>query len=455
MNKTVGFILLLLTATAAALYGVTDLPNVQRLTLLITLLTASLWVTELLPIPVTSLLPLALLPLAGVLNPTEVAQAYGSPLIILLLGGFLLSTAMAHSNTHRYLANRIIHWVGSEQPARLLLSFMLAAFLLSMWISNTATTLMLVPIALAVTGNVGHPRFAMVLLLGIAYSASIGGTMTPIGTPPNLLMIQNYQNGTGIEIGFSQWLAMAAPIAGAFFPLMYWYMKSRLPKLHIDHHVQLDPLNRVQRRTLWVFFITAVLWMSRTAPYGGWKAWLDLPHANDASVALLAVVALFIIPNGRGERLLTWETANRIPWGMLLLFAGGIAIASAFKASGLSETIANQMVFLQGAPVWLMILLVCLSITFLTEITSNTATTAIMMPILMATAEALEVPPFTFMLPAAISASCAFMLPVATAPNAIVFAQGAVPIREMMRLGLVLNLIGAAVITAMSALVLL
>ncbi len=455
MNKTVGFILLLLTATAAALYGVTDLPNVQRLTLLITLLTASLWVTELLPIPVTSLLPLALLPLAGVLNPTEVAQAYGSPLIILLLGGFLLSTAMAHSNTHRYLANRIIHWVGSEQPARLLLSFMLAAFLLSMWISNTATTLMLVPIALAVTGNVGHPRFAMVLLLGIAYSASIGGTMTPIGTPPNLLMIQNYQNGTGIEIGFSQWLAMAAPIAGAFFPLMYWYMKSRLPKLHIDHHVQLDPLNRVQRRTLWVFFITAVLWMSRTAPYGGWKAWLDLPHANDASVALLAVVALFIIPNGRGERLLTWETANRIPWGMLLLFAGGIAIASAFKASGLSETIANQMVFLQGAPVWLMILLVCLSITFLTEITSNTATTAIMMPILMATAEALEVPPFTFMLPAAISASCAFMLPAATPPNAIVFAQGAVPIREMMRLGLVLNLIGAAVITAMSALVLL
>ncbi|WP_395377103.1 SLC13 family permease [Marinicella sp. W31] len=426
----------------------------QSITLTITLATAVLWVTEWLPIPVASLLPLALFPLAGVLSPDQVAVAYGNPLIILLLGGFLLSMAMSHTQTHRFLANRMIHAVGSDSPQRILLSFMLSAFLLSMWISNTATTLMLLPIALAIIEQNNSRRFAIVLLLGIAYSASIGGTATPIGTPPNLIMIDNYMKVTGVELGFTQWMAKVLPVVILFFPAMYLLLRSQLPKtaqpVEIEHH----PMTVAQKRTLLVFAVTAVLWITRTAPFGGWKQWFNLPYANDASVALLAVVALFVISDGRQQKLLSWKTANKIPWGILLLFAGGITIASAFKETGLSSLAAEQLTFLAGLPIWVIILTICLGITFLTEITSNTATTAIMMPILAATAEAINVEPLQLMLPAAISASCAFMLPVATAPNAIVYGSEQVPIRSMMRQGFKLNLIGAVLITAISSLLL-
>ena len=445
---------LILIVFGVLLYTTGTLNAIQATTLTVTLITATLWITEWLPIPVASLLPLALLPLTGVLTPNQVAVSYGNPLIILLLGGFLLSMAMSHTQTHRFLANRMMHAVGNESPQRILLSFMLSAFLLSMWISNTATTLMLLPIALAIIEQSGSRKFAIVLLLGIAYAASIGGTATPIGTPPNLIMIDNHMKATGTELGFTQWMAQVLPIVLVFFPIMYLLLKSQLPKtgeaVHIDYH----PMTTAQKRTLMVFAITAVLWITRTAPYGGWKQWLELPYANDASVALLAVVALFVISDGTGKKLLTWKTANRIPWGILLLFAGGITIATAFKETGLSGLAAEQLSFLAGFPTWLIILTVCLGITFLTEITSNTATTAIMMPILAATAEAIQVEPLQLMLPAAISASCAFMLPVATAPNAIVYGSEKVPIRSMMRYGFKLNLIGAVIITAISSLLL-
>lgn len=424
----------------------------QFITLLITTTTAIFWVTEWLPIPVASLLPIALFPLLGVITPAAVGTAYGSPLIILLLGGFLLSTALSHSNTHQYLAHRVIQLIGTDSPKRLIMGFMLTAFLMSMWISNTATTLMLLPIALAILSNNPNRQLGTMLLLGIAYAASIGGTMTPIGTPPNLIMIQNYQLGTGTEMGFLTWMGQVFPMVLLFFPLMLWVMTSQVPKdLQIqDHDLAAGRLNTAQRRTLWVFAITALLWVTRTAPFGGWKLWLDLPQANDASVALMGVVAMFMIGDGRGNKLLTWQTANTIPWGVLLLFSGGMVIAAAFQATGLSALLADQLLFLKEFPPFLLILIVCLAITFLTEITSNTATTAILMPVLLSAAQAMDMDPAKIMIPAAISASCAFMLPVATAPNAIVFGSEQVPIRDMIRQGFKINLIGAVCIASVA-----
>lgn len=449
LKKTLTFLITYLLIFA--LWHFSLINTTQLITLLITATTAILWVTEWLPIPVASLLPIALFPLTGIITPTEVAQAYGSPLIILLLGGFLLSSAMSHSNTHQYLAHRILTKVGTNNPKKLIIGFMLTAFLLSMWISNTATTLMLLPIAIAVLNTQNDKVFATLLLLGIAYAASIGGTMTPIGTPPNLIMIQNYQAGMGTEIGFSEWIQNVFPMVIIFFPIMVWLFTSQVKQQQFQNiDLNLEKITSAQKRTLMVFAVTAILWVSRTAPFGGWKEWLDLPYANDASVALLGVVAMFMMSDNKGNKLLTWQTANTIPWGVLLLFSGGMVIAAAFKGTGLSALLADQLMFLKDIHLFWLLLTICLTITFLTEITSNTATTAILMPILMTASEAMGIDPLKIMIPAAISASCAFMLPVATAPNAIVFGSERVPIKSMIGQGFKLNLIGAVIIASVA-----
>lgn len=433
------------------LWQTNTINETQALTLAITLTTAVFWVTEWLPIPVASLLPIALFPLLGIITPVEVSQAYGSPLIILLMGAFLLSSAMSHNNTHQYLAHHILARVGTDNPRKIMLGFMLTAFLLSMWISNTATTLMLLPIALAVLNNSQDRTFATLLLLGIAYSASIGGTMTPIGTPPNLIMIQNYQESNGSELGFLAWIQHVFPMVLLFFPVMVWLLTSQVKQQGFtEHEVKPERITSAQKRTLTIFAITALLWITRTAPFGGWKSWLDLPHANDASVALLGVLAMFMLTDNKGHKLLTWQTANTIPWGVLLLFSGGMVIAAAFKSTGISALLADQLMFLKDLHLFVLILAICLMITFLTEITSNTATTAILMPVLMSASQAMGVDPMKVMLPAAISASCAFMLPVATAPNAIVFGSERVPIKSMISQGFKLNLIGAIIIATVA-----
>lgn len=326
---------------------------------------------------------------------------------------------------------------------------MLTASLLSMWISNTATTLMLLPIALAVIKEQKSAYFSTVLLLGIAYAASIGGTATPIGTPPNLVMIETMKANGMEEIGFIEWMKLALPIWLLFFPLMYWILSQGIQnKNTASGSISPQNLTTEQKRVLILFAATAFFWITRTAPFGGWKIWLDLPTANDASVALLAVVALFILPNGRGQKLLTWEQANTIPWGILLLFAGGICIATAFKVTGLSALMAEQLLFLKTLPLFVVILTICLAITFLTEITSNTATTVLVLPILMSASEAMGIEPVKLLLPATISASCAFMMPVATAPNAIIYASEHVTIKDMIRKGWKLNVIGAFLIAS-------
>ena len=427
----------------------------------VTLLCAVWWITEALPMAVTALLPFAIFPLVGVLTPAQVGQAYGSPLILLYLGGFMLSMAMEKSGAHRRLALGMVNLFGGGSGdggghgRGVVFGFMAAAALLSMWISNTATSLMLLPIALATLENVTEQRLKVALLLGIAYACNVGGIGTPIGTPPNLIFMQVYQENTGVELSFIDWMHWGLPAVIIFVPIVGLWITRGFTGIQKIQVPKVGAWRSEEKRTLAVFVLTAFAWMTRKDPFGGWSVWLDLPQANDASVALLAVVIMFLIPSGDGGRLLDWKTAVKIPWGILILFAGGICIASAFVSSGISQIIGEELAGLSGLHPLLLLLVICLCVTFLTEITSNTATTALLMPILAAAAIGADLDPRLLMVPAAMSASCAFMLPVATGPNAVIFSSGHVPIRAMAREGLILNLIGAAILTAVCYTVLL
>ena len=435
--------LALLAALGAHMAG---LDSPAQWTAAITVWCAVWWILEPLPIPITSLLPFVLLPVAGVLNHKEVASAYGHHLILLLLGGFILSTAMEKSGAHRRVALWIVRLVGGHSGPRVILGFMVSSAFLSMWISNTATTLMLLPVALAVIQERDEPGFAFALLVGLAWAASIGGMGTPVGTPPNVVFLGLYKESTGQEISFAQWMGLALPVVIVLLPIAWWWITRSLGKGSPLQLPSPGPWRPPEARVLIVFGLTALAWVTRSEPFGGWTGLFGISGVGDSTVALAAVVLLFALPDGEGERLLDWETANRIPWGLLILFGGGIALARGFKASGLSEALGHGLSGLSAWPMFAMLLALCLAVTFATEVTSNTATTTVLLPILAAAAVAASVDHRLFMIPATLSASCAFMLPVATAPNAIIFGTDQVPIRAMAKAGLVLNLIGAVVI---------
>jgi sodium-dependent dicarboxylate transporter 2/3/5 len=422
-------------------------PTPINITAAVAIWCISWWIFEPVPIPVTSLLPIAIFPLTGVLSADQVATAYGNKLILLLLGGFLLSTAISHCGAHRRLALTMVHWFGNDNPKRLVLGFMVAAASLSMWISNTAATLMLLPVALAVIESSDDKKLALPLLLGLAYAASVGGLSTPIGTPPNLIFMQVYEENTGLQIGFVQWMAWALPVVLIFIPIIWLWLTRKLSNNGHLHLPSVGQWSTHEVRVTLVFAITAALWISRQEPFGGWSAWLGLPQANDASVALLAVVALFITPNGQQKKLLDWKTAQKIPWGILLLFSGGICLAKAFIVSGLSDQLGAQLSSVTTLGIIAMMAIIALCVTFMTEATSNTATTAMLMPILAATALNADIDPLLLMIPATLSASCAFMLPVATAPNTVVFSSGRINTLQMAKEGAVLNIIGTLIIT--------
>jgi len=407
------------------------------------------WIFEPVPIPVTSMLPIAIFPLSGVLSAEQVGSAYGNKLVLLLLGGFILSTAIAHCGAHRRLALNMVHWFGNENPKRLVLGFMVASATLSMWISNTAATLMLLPVALAVIDSSNNKKLTLPLLLGLAYAASIGGISTPIGTPPNLILMQVYEENTGLQISFSQWMTWALPVVCVFLPICWLWLCRHLPSQGSIQLPKVGQWSTHERRVMMVFGCTAFLWITRREPFGGWSSWLNLPQANDASVALLAVITLFVIPNGRKQKLLDWQTAQQIPWGILLLFSGGICLAKAFIVSGLSASLGHQLSAVTSLSIIIMMAIIAVVVTFMTEATSNTATTAMLMPILAATALNANIDPLLLMVPAAFSASCAFMLPVATAPNTIVFSSGQVHTQQMAREGFILNLIGSVIISCL------
>jgi sodium-dependent dicarboxylate transporter 2/3/5 len=412
----------------------------------VTALCAVWWVTEPIAIPATSLIPFAVFPLTGVLSHGLVAAAYGHTLILLLLGGFLVSMALEKSGAHRRLALGMVRLVGGRGRRRMVLGFMLAAALMSMWISNTATTLMLLPVALAVLEQDKDGTLAPPLLLGIAYSAGIGGLGTPIGTPPNVIFMGVYREVTGIEWSFLDWMRIAVPIVVLMVPAAWWSLTRRLTAGEAFELPDPGPWRPAERRVVVVFALTALAWVFRTEPAGGWSSLVGGDLVSDSTVALAAVIVLFLIPDGSGGALLDWKTANKIPWGLLILFGGGIAIARAFEESGLSKSLGNLLSGIAGSPLIVTLIIVCLVVTFLTEVTSNTATATLLMPVLAAAAAGASLEPALLMVPAALSASCAFMLPVATAPNAIVFGTERVTTARMAREGVVLNFIGVVVI---------
>lgn len=407
----------------------------------ITLLTVIWWVSEAIPIPATSLVPFALLPLLGVVDHKTVASSLGSHVILLLMGAFMLSKAIEKSGAHQRLAVYMVKLVGVSSGRRLVFGFMLASALLSMWISNTATTLIMLPIALAILTHVDNKELKVALILGIAYAASVGGIGTPIGTPPNVIFMGIYEENTGREFGFLSWMKIGVPIVLIALPIMaFWLTRN----VKLDHEIKLPAQGEwrsEEKRTLWVFGLTALAWITRSEPFGGWSDLLNVQIAGDSTVALFAVVLMFLIPNGKGSRLLDWDTAKSIPWGMLLLFAGGIAIAKGFVESGLSQILGEWLSSLANLPVIVMILTICLVVTYLTEITSNTATATLLMPILAVVATSAGYDPMVLMVPAAMCASCAFMLPVATAPNAIAYGTGELEIKDMVKEGAILSFI--------------
>ncbi len=427
-------------------------------TAVVTVLCAWWWTTEAIPIPVTSILPFVVFPLLGVLDYEQLAGAWGDKFILLFMGGFMLSRAAEKSRAHLRVAHLILRLVGTRSDRRLILGFLVTAAFCSMWISNTATALILLPVATAVIQNrAGHHRFSVSLLLAIAYGASIGGVATLIGTPPNGVMASVYEQRTGHAIDFLSWTKVGLPVSALLLLGCGVLLTARIGRGGGYRADDLGPWSSAQRRMVGVLVVTAGLWITRRLPagLGGWSVWLGFPAAHDATVALLAVILLFVIPSGErdesggAQMLLDWPTARNIPWGILLLFAGGLAIARAFQNSGLAAQVGAVLELVAGTlPTVVVIGLICLVVTFTTEVTSNTATTSLLMPILAAAATASEVDATLFMVPAALSASCAFMLPVATPPNAIVFGgSDRVTIPSMVRHGLVLNLLGVVVIT--------
>jgi sodium-dependent dicarboxylate transporter 2/3/5 len=429
-------------------YSLGGLEIPASITLGIAVWTALWWIFETVPIPVASLIPLAFLPMFGVLSPQTVGEKYGHPLVLLLLGGFLLSKAMEKSGAHKRIALAMVRACPTSDKF-LVLGFMGATAFLSMWISNTACTLMMLPMALAVIQGSENKKLNIPLLLGIAFAANVGGIGTPIGTPPNLVMMGAYKDLGFPELSFTEWMTFGMPVTLVMTVVIWLWLTRRVSGKGTVSLPHPGSWSKAEVRTLTIFVLTAAAWMTRSEPFGGWKTWLDLPLANDASVAFIAVILLFCLPSGekKGERLLDWKTANQIPWGMLVLVGAGLCLGEGFKQSGLSASIATIFSGIESLPVFALLLIVALLVTFLTEMTSNTATTNLLMPILGTVAGVSNIDPIVLMIPAAMSASCAFMLPVATIPNAVVFGTGKISVKRMAREGLILNFLGALVVS--------
>ena len=425
------------------------------------LLMATWWSTEAIPIPATSLLPMVLVPALGLGSMGEATGSYANPIIYLFLGGFLLGIAMQRWQLHRRLALHVLKLVG-HQPRRQIAGFMVATGFLSMWVSNTATAIMMLPIGMSVISLLDDSdpeelrRYATVLLLAIAYSASIGGVATLIGTPPNALLAGYLAEDRGIDLGFAQWMLVGLPISIAMMVAAWWWLTRRGFALNAaeqsgtlveDELARLGPMTAPERRVAVVFGLAALTWVARPLLNDLGLGWL-----TDTGVAIAAGIALFLLPSGqaRGERLLAWEDAHQVPWGILLLFGGGLALAGTITRTGLAEWIAEQLGVFGALPLLAMVGVVVLVIIFLTEVTSNTATAAAFLPLLGALALSLEISPLLITVPAAIAASCAFMMPVATPPNAIVFGTGHMKIQSMIRAGFVLNLISTLLVTLMA-----
>ncbi|TRO63327.1 SLC13 family permease [Christiangramia sabulilitoris] len=422
------------------------------------------WITEAVPIAVTALLPIVLFPLTGAMDLSSTTASYGHKYIFLYVGGFILAVAIEKWNLHKRIALHIIRLIGTDVK-NIILGFMIATAFLSMWISNTATSVMMLPIGMSIisqlknnpaTRNDENLIFGRALMLGIAYSASIGGIATLIGTPPNLVFAGYIQEIYNIEISFYQWLKFGLPISVTLLIVCWFYLtqvafnfkQKAFPggKQEIRRLIsELGPMKKEEKIVMIVFILTALSWISRS-----YILEPIFPGIDDTIIAIVAAIILFMINTGKEKgRLINWQEAVKIPWGIILLFGGGMALASGFEVSGLAQWLGSQMTLLQALPLLLLILFIIFCVNFITELTSNLATTAMLLPILAPIALQLDLNPYMLLVATTVAASCAFMLPVATPPNAVVFGSGYLRIPDMVRTGIWMNIISILFLTAM------
>jgi sodium-dependent dicarboxylate transporter 2/3/5 len=420
------------------------------------------WITEAIPIAVTALLPIVLFPLTGGLELSDTTSSFGHRYIFLYIGGFILAIAIEKWDLHKRIALNIINFIGTNVSS-IILGFMVATAFLSMWISNTATSVMMLPIGMAIikqlkdnpaTEENENRVFGKALMLGIGYSASIGGIATLIGTPPNLVLAGVVQEVYGIEISFVQWLIFGLPISIILLTICWLYLtrsafsfkQKSFPggRQEIKRQLEdLGPITHEEKLVLVVFICTALAWITRSFILNKF-----IPALDDTIIAMIAAISLFLIPARRKNKvILQWKEAVKLPWGILLLFGGGLALAEGFKTSGLAEFIGSQMTLLEGVTLLLLLLILIASVNFLTEITSNLATTSMLLPILAPMALTIDVHPFMLMVGATVAASCAFMLPVATPPNAVVFGSGYLRIPDMVKTGIWMNILSIVILT--------
>ncbi len=428
----------------------------------VAILMAVWWITEPIPIPATSLLPLLLFPLLDAGTIRDVAPPYAHPLVFLFMGGFMMALAMQRWGLHRRIALHVIRRTGTR-PTSVVAGFMVSAAFLSMWVSNTATAMMMLPIGLSVIELAGESPnqsrasdpFAVALLLGIAYACSIGGLGTLIGTPPNAFMAAFLLETYGIEISFVRWMAVGVPVVVVSLPLSIWILTRVAFPVHrstlaggqelISRELRkMGPISRAEAMVAGVFALTAFAWIFRPL-LGKW-----VPGLSDPGIAVAAAILLFLVPVDlrRGKFLLNWEWAQRVPWGVLLLFGGGLSLAAAIQRSGLAAWLAQALHGLSAWPTPVIVVAAAVLIILLTEFTSNTATAAAFLPILASVADGIGRHPMLLVVPAAMAASCAFMLPVATPPNAIVYGSNRLTIPQMLRAGVLLEILFIGLVTA-------
>jgi sodium-dependent dicarboxylate transporter 2/3/5 len=459
-----GPILFILTRFFLELEGLSDQANAV---LASTLWIAIWWITEAIPIAATSLLPIILFPLSGALPLADTTSSFGHRFVFLYLGGFILALAIQKWNLHKRIALNIIKVVGTNVQ-KIILGFMVATAFLSMWISNTATAVMMLPIGIAIikqmkdlknTSEDENLIFGKALMLSIAYSASIGGIATLIGTPPNLVFAGIIQETYNIEISFLKWFQFGLPISILLLAISWVYLtkvafkfkQNEFNKGKEEINRQLEELGSIsyeEKIVLSVFVLTGLAWILRTYLLNKF-----IPNLDDSIIALISGISLFLFQannqEGKKEKIMNWEDAVKLPWGILLLFGGGLAIAQGFQSSGLANWIAENLTQLNGFSLFIILLVVITAVNFLTEITSNLATTAMLLPILAPTAVTLGVHPYILMVGATLAASCAFMLPVATPPNAVVFGSNYLKISDMVRVGILMNIISIIIIFMM------
>ncbi|MEO6949084.1 MAG: DASS family sodium-coupled anion symporter [Ginsengibacter sp.] len=445
-SKKINFFLGPILFLILILIPIPDLSDAGQAVLACTAWVAFWWITEAVELPVASILPIVIFPLSGALTIEQTSISYGNPYIYLFLGGFIIGLTIEKWNLHKRIAYNIIRTVGSGEK-RVILGFMIATGFLSMWISNTATAIMMLPIGVSVASHFGDRQpFSRNLLLGIGYAASIGGMATLIGTPPNIILAGIVKESMGIEISFLDWMLFATPFSIVLL-LLSWFLltryKANAKAENIDEQLRdLGKMTTQEKRVLLVFSLVALMWISRSFLLNR-----IIPTLDDTIIAVLGAVVMFIIPAGNGKgNLMDWKSARNLPWDILLIFGAGLAIAKGFSNTDLTFWLAGHFSQLNFLPTAALFLIVIASINFLTEITSNTATASMVLPLLITLGISLKMDTLPLLAGSALAASCAFMLPVATPPNAIVFSSGKIKIRDMIMAGFKLNIISIILI---------